>query len=209
MRVLALDLSTSTGWALLEGKLNSPLQAKLIEYGTVKLAYPIAKYGAAYPWTFVHAARALGRMVLAVVEKTKYDYIVIEETNLGKQRYSQKALEFIHFCVLSELQGLGEMGKVQYVSSSEWRKTLNLALTAEDKRLNRKLSQAKSRAKAANKKLDKKALGIRGKFTKKHMALRFINSVFNLGLKVKDDDVADAICLGMSVFAGATTCNGE
>ncbi len=208
MRVLALDLSTSTGWALLEGILNRPLEVTLMEYGTVKLAHPIAEYSASYPWTYVHAARALARMVSAMVETKKFDYVVIEETNLGKQRYSQKALEFIHFTVLSELQGLGLREQVQYVSSSEWRRTLNLHLTAEDKRLNRKLSQAKSRAKSAHKKLDKKALGIRGKFTKKHMALRFVNSVFNLGLKVKDDDVADAICLAMSVFAGAPTCDG-
>jgi len=207
MRVLALDLSTSTGWALLEGTLNEPMSAQLVEYGVIKTAATIPEHGP-YPWGYLHFSYAIGEMIRQLVVSKQYDYIVIEETNLGKQRYSQKALEFIHLSVLQALWRTGRRNIVHYVSSSEWRKTLNLALTAEDKRLNRKLSQAKSRAKASNKKLDKKALGIRGKFTKKHMALRFVNSVFSLGLKVKDDDIADAICLGMSVFAGASICDG-
>jgi Holliday junction resolvasome RuvABC endonuclease subunit len=206
VRVLALDLSTSIGWALLTGE-GMQASATLLDYGVITTADTIPSYGD-YPWSYLVFSKALAEMVGNLARTHEVDVIVIEETNLGKQRYSQKALEFIHFAVLQELGTRKLYKKVRYVSSSEWRRALNLSLTREDKKLNSKLSRAKSKARATRTKLDKKALGIRGRINKKHVALRYVNSVYNLGLKVKDDDIADAICLGLSVFAGAETCDG-
>jgi hypothetical protein len=49
---------------------------------------------------------------------------------------------------------------------------------------------------------------VKGKVTTKHLAVRLVNSVYGLGLKQKDNNDADAICLGLAFFAGAQPCDG-
>lgn len=134
------------------------------------------------------------------------DVVIIEETNLGKSRYAQKTLEFIHKSLLFQLRAFP--GKVIYFSSSSWRQALGLTMTKEDKKNNARLSKAKKYATEMGVKLDKKALGVRGKINKKHLALRYVNDTFNLTLKVKDNDAADAICLAAAYLKGATPCDG-
>lgn len=215
MKVLALDLSTKTGYALFESHFVEGSQRvsepKLVEHGQVLLGQPILAYGP-YPWCFVTAAERIGAGIHELATCYLPDVFVIEETNLGRNRYSQKALEFIHFSVLKEINAyfkeIGSKSIIYYISSSSWRKTLGLSLTKEDKKSNTKLSKAKSLAKSRNTKLDKKALGIKGRINKKHIALRFVNHNYNLNFKVKDNDTADAICLGLAYYRNAATCDG-
>lgn len=199
--ILALDLSTSIGWAVLDEK------ETVLDYGTIATAKPVLSYGL-YPWCYLFMADELALHILGLVDRLKPTSVIIEETNLGKSRYAQKALEFIHSAVLRTLIRT-HRGWVRYVSSSAWRRALNLQLTAEDRRANGKLSKAKRRAKDMNTKLDKKALGVRGRVGKKHLSVRWVNNTYNLGLKMKDDDIADAICLGVGFLRGAETCTGE
>jgi Holliday junction resolvasome RuvABC endonuclease subunit len=198
MKLLALDLSTKTGWSLFD-------EGKLLLYGKVKLEDPILAYGP-YPWCYTKAANEMATLVWEIVSKSEPNVVVIEETNLGKNRYAQKALEFIHCSVLRILSTTDY--KLVYLSSSSWRKALELSLTKEDKKNNAKLSKAKASASATGTKLDKKTLGIRGRINKKHIALRYVNKHFNLKLKVKDNDTADAICLGEAYLRGAVPCDG-
>jgi len=205
MLILALDVATKTGYAVLRHE--PAAMPVLVEYGLVQLAKPVAAHGD-YPWRYVHAARALAKDVGELVARVAPDAVVIEETNLGRQRYSQKLLEFLHNALLTELEKYPEARgaltpPVFYVSSSTWRKVLSISMSAEDQKANARLSKAKSAAKRAGKRLDKKALGIRGKITKKHLALRFVNAHYGLELRPKDDDVADAIALGTAFLAGA------
>lgn len=203
MKILALDLSTKTGFALFEGE-------ELLDYGQMKLDRPILAHAyGVYPWCYTEAADEVARTVLDLVVTHQPQLIVIEETNLGKNRYAQKTLEFIHCSVLRTLRLRSQEGlKLVYLSSSSWRKALELTLTKEDKKNNSKLSKAKAFAEASSTKLDKKTLGIRGRINKKHIALRFVNQHFNLNLKVKDNDTADAICLGLAYSRGAVPCDG-
>jgi Holliday junction resolvasome RuvABC endonuclease subunit len=201
MKILALDLSTKTGFAVYK-------DLELIGYGQMKLEKPILAYGP-YPWCYAMAADAVAKSVWDLVVTHQPQIIVIEETNLGKNRYAQKALEFIHCSVLRALSLRASSDfQIVYLSSSSWRKALELTLTKEDKKNNTKLSKAKAFAEASKTKLDKKTLGIRGRINKKHVALRFVNQHFNLSLKVKDNDTADAICLGLAYSRGAVVCDG-
>jgi len=98
---------------------------------------------------------------------------------------------------------------MEYVSSGDWRKNQGLKMSKEDQKRNAKLSKAKREAAAAGVKLDKKALGIRGKKTKKHVAIDHANAVYQLELKAKDDDIADAICVGLAYFNHVPIATGN
>lgn len=206
MRILALDLSTSTGYCLGEGEMGceKPL---LLEQGAIQLEKTIVEYGK-YPFCYYLAAQDMAERVFAIVKRLKPDRIVIEETNLGFSRYSQKALEMIHCLVLGKLQQMLGDYDVVYISSSTWRQKLGLQMTKEQKKANAKLAKATREAKAAGLKVDKKKLGIVGKVTQKHVAILHVNKLYDLKLKMKDDDIADAMCLTLAGFLNATPCDG-
>jgi hypothetical protein len=81
-------------------------------------------------------------------------------------------------------------------------------LSKEQKKANAKLSKAKRESALAGVKLDKKKLGIKGKTNKKHLAVQRANDEYNLKLKQKDNNEADAICLGLAFFNNCTPCDG-
>ncbi len=211
MRILGLDISTKTGFNLLEAAGVGDETPKLLECGTITLQKDtILAYGK-YPFCYYKAALEMAESIMVLVRKANPDVIVIEETNLGKNRYSQKALEFIHCKVIELLQHwLGSWNDVQviYLSSSSWRQALELQMTKEQKKANAKLAKAKREAAARGTKLDKKALGVKGKTTKKHVAVDYVNDRFGLALKLKDNDIADAICLTAAFLKQATPCDG-
>lgn len=206
MRVLALDLSTNTGWASLVGELNHRESVTIEKTGNLE-APPVKE---PYPFNYVNRAMLLAHKLIELVDEIGPDYIIIEETNLGRNRYSQKMLEFIHFAFnfLWDAEPRPQQ-RVYYVSSSSWRSNLGLHLTKTDKKQNSRLARAKRKARQSGDKLDRAKLGIRGRINKKHVAIRFVNECFQLQLKVKDNDIADAICLGLSYFNGVTVCDGR
>lgn len=197
-RVLALDISTKTGWALFEN-------GQLVNHGLVKLQKKISECGT-YPWSYYAATGHVAGLIVNVIENTNPDVIVIEETNGSRSRYTQKILEWLHCALLQSLDILGYpvKDKVYYVNSSEWRKVIGLALTKDQKKANAKLSKA-----ARDGKVDKAALGIRGKITKKHLSVAYVNKEYDLAFKIKDNDKADAICLGKAFIQGANVCDGK
>lgn len=201
MRILCLDLSTHCGYAVL----TNDSKVELGEYGTLHYEGPSTRsMPDKYPWSYLQVVTSHIRNILDLVSRIKPELIVIEETNKGKNRYSQKLLEFLHHELL---QGLTAY-KVVYLDTSHWRSILGIWMTKEQKRDNAKLSKATREAKLKGLKPDKKALGIKGKINKKHIAINHANATFSLTLKVKDNDAADAICLGLAYFKGATPSNG-
>lgn len=216
-RVLALDISTKLGWALLEyPELPTPItiqDIKILEYGKITLTKPVKEWGK-YPYSYVWACQDIAKKVgelfwsfarspgpLGSAFAGKIPDIVIEETNGGSRagRFTQKMLEMLHFAILYELEVVGEQHlikippRVYYLSSSEWRNAIGIGKSKEDKKNNRKLSQAKSRAKLRGEKLDKEKLGIKGKVGWKHLSVRWVNETWGLDFKMKQNDEADAI----------------
>jgi hypothetical protein len=94
--VLALDVSTKTGWALFEdGEPKS--------WGTLFPDKTVKDFGK-YPINFVRLCQYLAnRVIECVVVPAIRSYgvtgfeVIIEETNSSKQNYSQKILEFLHY----------------------------------------------------------------------------------------------------------------
>jgi hypothetical protein len=205
MIVLALDISTKTGYAVLNENLD------LISKGLVRLPKKINEYGP-YPWCYYTAAKDMADSLMELFVFHKPDFVVIEETNGSRARYTQKILEFLHYAFLSSFFAPDlpdRFSKIKYVNSSEWRKVLGMLLSKEDKKNNQLLNKAKRNAKNSGLDLDKSKLGIKGKVTKKHLSVRYVNGKFGLALKIKDNDIADAICLGTAYISGANVCDGK
>ncbi len=199
MVVLGLDISTSSGWALRR-------DGKIVEYGVLATPLTLAEYGK-YPWNYLQCSTVMASSLMSLVLTYNPDVVVIEEINLGKNRYTQKILEWIHRAIVAELRHSVNL-EVIYLSSSTWRQALGLTMSKLDKKNNAKLAKAKRLAIELGAKVDKKTLGIAGKVNKKHIAIRYVNETYGLKLKVKDDDIADAICLTEAYEKNATPCDG-
>lgn len=211
--VLALDVATKTGYAVLRRHDEEGDRIELAEHGLLRLPQPVKDYGT-YPWSYIAATQAMAREVTDLVARVQPDVVVVEETNLGRQRYTQKLLEFLHNALLTRLAAYPEAQgmmtpPVFYVSTSEWRKALGLRLSKDDKKNNRRLSAAKKVAAMTGAKVDKKELGVKGKKTWKHLSVEYVNGRFALGLKQGQNDVSDAVCLGLGFIQGALACTGD
>ena len=174
MKILGLDISTKTGWALLNDD-------NLTAFGLLRSDLDYSKEPSE---DYEYLVRAIGmaQKIAEIVLKYEPDLIYIEQTNKGRQRMIQKLLEFHHFAILSSLRDLGYSSKVCYIDTSAWRKELGVKLSAEDRKRNKEIRRKKTR----------------GKITTKHVAVRWVNSEFGLEFKVKDNDIADAICLAVA-----------
>ena len=206
MLVLVFDISTSAGWAVLEGELGQI--PKIVRTGVVANDRPVLSFGV-FPWSTVRAATAIAERLLRLADEIDPDVIVIEQTNKPGRfgnRYAQKVLEFIHCLVLQSLDpGNDDPSKVVYVNTSDWRKVIGGNLTKADKAINAKVRKLKK----SGDKEGLKKLGVRGKINKKHVAIRYVNQTFGLNLKMKDNDIADAICQGTAFFLGVPLCDGQ
>lgn len=202
MTILALDISSNTGYALLtEG-------GSLKAWGNLWNDKVVHEHGE-YPWSYVDAAGSIAEKVEAVVNKYNPGRVIIEETNKAKARYTQKFLEFTHLSVLKMLRNQGYTGLVTYISTSIWRRQVGIELSKEQKKANAKLSKAKSKAGGSLTPAEKKALGVKGRVTKKHIAVQEVNRRFGLEFKQKDNDVAEAILLGCAYIEGAPHADGK
>jgi len=128
---------------------------------------------------YVDNADRTSNSIVFLIKKYKPDYIYIEQTNQGRNRTSQKQLEFLHYSALKGIDGCGLAERVRYVDSSAWRKHLKVKLSPEDRKHN---------------KLVKSKLA-RGKITLKHKAVEWANDLYSLKLILKDNDIADALAL--------------
>jgi Holliday junction resolvasome RuvABC endonuclease subunit len=131
MKVLSLDLSTKSGWSVIQ-------DGKLISYGLVTSKIIGDETSENYPHNYIAMAKALAEDLLKVAQEIMPDHIVIEETNKGKNRYSQKCLEFIHFALNDRFKA-----KVNYIDTSEWRWLLGISLDKEQRKDNKEISTAR------------------------------------------------------------------
>lgn len=214
MRILSLDISSSTGWALLDTEVGPAS----LQFGCIKLPKRARDY-AEHPWSYWLAAHELARLLIKRIYDSNLgegDVVVVEETNGGGRasRWSMKFLEYCHCAFLShymkEFEGISI--KLVYVNTSEWRRVTETRLTKEDKNQNAKLSRHKRQAKMKGQKLtyqDKQAIGIAGKTTIKHVAIRRCKELFNIELTATQDDPADALLMLKAYVDGAKPCTGQ
>jgi len=199
MKVLALDISTKTGWAVFE-------ESKPLSWGTLYPDKALKDFGK-YPFNYVYFAHYLAdRIEETLVRANGYPNlsIVIEETNTSRQNYSQKILEYIHFSLINRLGKMGALD-VYYLRTGEWRKATETRLSKEEKSLNAKIARIKKKTGKKLAKIDGKVVGRKGR---KHVALRVVRETFGIELRRKDEDAADALLLGLAFVQGAARCDG-
>lgn len=210
MKVLALDISTNTGWALFQ-------DAQLFSFGVIKKPEEFNRHGT-YPYDFLSYAEKIADQIVLKVKETNPNHLVIEETNkTGRfgSRHSQKLLEFIHCFVLLKLVDFinNNYLVVFYVNTSDWRKKLNLSVAETKKKAKPYIKKYKElKVKAKKDKSYKKELEqlkkelktkcIHGKIDKKSISVAHVNLVYTLNLKKGDNDISDAICIGEAFLNG-------
>ncbi len=184
MRILALDISSHTGWAILEDD-------KIISYGKIDISCE----DSSWPLGVLNWAKQVTIHIFELIEKEKFDRVIVERANSSRFRNSQNFLDFTHCLLINKLVDAGHYSKLLYIDSSHWRKICVIKLTNEQKKQNRLAKQASNSGKIL--KIDGKR---KGKVTKKHLAVNWVNEKYNLEFRLKDNDIAEAICLGSSFF---------
>ena len=192
--MLALDPSYHLGYAVLEYDSN-----KLVEYGTEHL--PDGDYGE-MPWDAVDKADHMALSVLNLVKKWQPYAVCIEQTNKGRNRWSQKGLEFLHYAMLKALRPTGL--PIYYIDTSAWRKTLDMSLSKIQKLHNAKIGKLKKEAKGDRKKFAKlkKDAGVKGKIGKKHVSLFKAVELFEIDFKMKQENELEAALQGYAFLKG-------
>lgn len=192
-RVLALDISTKTGYSLI---VSGPDGVFLEDWGQIA---PIHMPDGQYPSSFVDWAYKCFAEVLTLVDQLAPDVLVIEETASGsKNIYSQKILEYIHFLVARMIKESGI--KAVYLMTEEWRRIAGCKMTTEEKKRNKEVKdyKKKNNSRLARDKNNK----IVGKVGRKHVNVRRANEIFGEflpePLRKKDEDLSDSLLLGFS-----------
>lgn len=180
MRVLSLDASTKSGWALfIDGKLSESgalTPVKIEDFNVNKDPQKSPKY----PYNIIDGAEDVARILMGKVNETRPDKIVIENTNKGKNRHTQRILEYIHFAFTRPFRNHPNL--LKYMDTSEWRSGVGLWMSKDDLKNNKDVRAGKKR----------------GKISKKHLAVRMVNELYGKKLKLKDNDEADAILMGLA-----------
>lgn len=203
-RILALDMSTKTGYSVLESHQDGTFELK--EYGQIPQIHQPDDLP--YPQSMVKWAYLCFAPIVKLVDDFAPDVLVIEETAAGsKSIESQKILEYLHFLVAKMITD--NHFEVIYLMTEQWRRMVGCQMTKEEKLHNKKVKKAKDGQKVViNAKTQKAKAKIAydengkriGKITRKHVNVRRANEVFGKffkePLRMKDEDLADSLLLG-------------
>ena len=207
MDLLALDVSTKPGWAFFKDK-------KLVRYGTMFADKEAKDFPFPYPFNFICLAEHItGRLCREILDPCLIECgnlkVIIEETNPGRNVYSQKKLEFIHYSLIKML----DVRKVCpiYIRDGSWKNAVGARQNAEEKKRNAQISRYKKKNDSKLAKLDLDGSGklkVVGKLSDKHYAIRAFKEHFGIQLKREEEDAADAALIGLGYMLGVPICNG-
>ena len=193
-RILALDLSSKTGYASM---LSSDFGIELEEHGILD---QIHEPEGSYPSNYVIWAHMVFNEIHKLIRKVEPDLLAIEETVAGsKAVYSQKFLEWTHFLLASFIKESNI--RAVYLLTGAWRSEVGAKMTKEESKHNKEVRAYK---KKHNTQVARDISGKRmGKLTKKHINIRRANEIFGKFLKEplrkKNEDEADALLLGYAM----------
>lgn len=189
-RILGLDVSTKTGYALVVSSENGMV---LHNYGTIR---QIHCPDSSYPGSYVDWAHLCFDHIYGIIDIFKPQVLVIEETSKGsKNAMSQKVLEYIHYLLAKYIKESGI--KSVYLMTEEWRREIGCQMNKEEKLRNKEVRQYKKKNETTI------AYDINGKRTgligRKHVNIRRVSEIFagqlKEPLKRKDEDLADGLGL--------------
>lgn len=179
MKVMGFDVSSKTGWCVFEDNTLKDFGLLKVEIQNFNVNKEPSKEKE-YPGNILKAADQMATLIYGKILDSRPDLVVIENTVKGRNRHTQRLLEWIHKSLMDYM--IESKYKFKYVDPSEWRSKLNIRMSKDDKKNNRDVSSGKKR----------------GRITRKHLSVRWVNENFKLNLKLKDNDIADCIALGAS-----------
>jgi len=190
MKILSLDISTKTGYCVLE---IDNEKYNLIESGTIKQQ---EKPKLDYPDDYLMWGNNCANDIINIIKKHNPDHLVIEETSKGsKNNFSQKILEFIHYLVGKYI--VENKIPRTYYFTEQWRRICGCVMNDAEKAQGKSVrTQRKDGIKVA-KNLEGKRIG---KITRKHVNVRRANEIFNLNLILKNEDQADSLLLAYAYY---------
>lgn len=189
-RILALDVSTKTGYAV---AVSSDSSIKLENYGTLE---QIHQPEGNYPSNYVLWAYSVFKEIEELIERFKPNILVIEETSKGsKNAMSQKILEFTHFLLAQYIMVNGLT--TEYIMTEQWRREIGCKMSDAEKIRNKEVRAYKKKNKTTLAyDINGKRIGIIGR---KHVNIRRVSEIFGDQLKEplkrKDEDLADGLGL--------------
>lgn len=192
-RVLALDMSTKTGYAVIDIEGDS---FELVDCGTLpKESEPEGLY----PTNYLEWSHRSFSHIEEIIEKYEPDEFVIEETAKGsKNNMSQKIVEFIHYELALYFRDTDEDKRPRtYFLTEEWRRIVGCKMNNDEKKQNAEVRKQRKKGIKVCKDKDGKRIGLIGK---KHVNVRRANEVYGLDLILKDEDRADALLLAHALF---------
>lgn len=199
-RYISLDLSTNTGYAIFEHESHA---YNLIKYGV--FTKKVKNYKANirsfkdftddYPENYLITANTISAMCINIILVNEIDCVVIEHPEHGKQRMSQRLLEWVHLTLIQKLRKLQVPFK--YILVKDWRQIVNCYI----KNFPELHEQNKQIRKIKNK-TGKKIATIEGKrigcINQKKLSIIIANNTYNLN--IKNDNIADAINMGRAAY---------
>lgn len=190
-KVLSLDVSSKTGYSVQNISKDGCI---LLDYG---LLGPYPKPEGNYPNDYYHWANICASNIIKKIYEINPTVIVVEQVSKGsKNHLSQLLLDWIHYLLAHFFidQGIQPI----YYQTGFWRSAIGIKLTKEEKKKNALIRKTrKATGAAVVKDLNGKRIGLTGK---KHANVRVANELYGLSLKLKDEDKADAICLGRCFY---------
>jgi hypothetical protein len=199
LKFIVLDLSSKTGWAHFE---VGPSGLFLLNRGQLDQV-PMDK-NLKYPLNYISwSLRIFDKVYDEILAFNQFDAVVIEETAKGsKDAHAQKLLEWVHFHVAKFI--VERNIESYYLQTGEWRQTAGCQMTKEEKKRNKRVRDVRKAAAAKGEKvvLVEIAPGQKkvGKVSKKHVTIRRVKEIFNIDLKVKENDTADALLIGYAAY---------
>ena len=194
-RVLALDMSTKTGYAVLDIEDG---EFKLIDAGTLPKEAEFTL--GTYPVNYLYWSRKCFEHMKQIIDLHQPDEFVIEETAKGsKNNMSQKIVEFIHAEIALYFEKEDKVSKYprRYYLTEEWRRIVGCRMNDQEKKQNAEVRKQRKKGIKVCKDKDGKRIGI---ITKKHVNVRRANEVYGLELILKDEDRADALLLAHALY---------
>lgn len=189
MKLLALDLSTAaSGWSFW-------FEGKLLKYGVFEPVLPKGHSKLKYPHRSIVTINSMVDQLMQLTLDLEPNMVLIEEIVLGGKgsMVSSKVLAGLHFVYICRLNKISNPPSLEFKSPSVWRSQLGLKLTEDQKELNKILKADNYTAKKT--KTKQTAL-----ITAKDLAIDYVHQKYNMDLRLDQNDIADAICLGESFF---------
>lgn len=202
-RLLSIDMSTHTGWALFR------TDGLLLQYGTYDVPIDGFKaeiktfrdYPKQYPGNLIDAAHRQLKAIQKLVHQLEPHYVVVEETNKSRQRFSHKALEYMHFALAEHMLGRSDV-EFKYLTTKCWRDVVKCYIKhwPEYAKWNGKVGRLK--AKAVPTKAGAKVAKLDGKIVtridQKKLSVILANEHYKI--EIDDDNIADAINMGRAAL---------